>query len=520
MEEKIIGYFRTLDIRIKVIFISTVSWALIAHGISFFHVTSFHDDAKNLFAVGSTYEVGRWALALTADFMGFIFGKSGGSGHISMHLWAGMSLICFLSATVWLIVKLLDIKGIISCILLTGVFVTCPLIAALLGYTFTVSYYMFSVFLAVYGAYLFCRYKKWYTILLGSVFVCWSVGIYQAFFPLTVSLVLLYFIKEINDDKAINWQNFFKRSISYSLGIILSMLLYFTVTKLSVLWSHISLSEYKNISGMGQEGIMVYLKRILLAYEHFFAPVKYKGDHRLYTIFPSHTRLIYQIFIYFTISVTFVHFSTLYRISKTKACQFSLLVLMLPLAVNFILIMCPLKALSVLMVYASVMFFVFNVWMVENTVTRKEHTANMVNMINFIGLLILNIMYCRFDNFIATKSIFIQERTFSYFTSLIANIKGTPGYKDELPVVFLNEGKINDLNVVNIDFPNIIVAGQYYQHLINSYSWMDFMKNWCAYSPQSGNASDFINLPEVTDMPHYPDYGSIKVINDTVVVKF
>lgn len=520
MDEKIINYFKSLDTRLKAIFVSVTVWALIAHGIAFFHVTSFHDDAKNLFAVGSTYEVGRWALALTADFIRLFFGKAGGSGHISMHLWAGMSLICFLTATVWVIVKLLDVKSIISCIFLAGVFVTCPMISALLGYTFTVSYYMFSVFLAVYGAYLFCRYKKWYTVLLGSILICWSVGIYQAFFPLTISLVLLYYIKETNEDKIINWQRFFWRGIYYLLGVTLSMLLYLTVTKLSVLWSHVHLSEYKNVSAMGQEGVMVYLKRIRLAYEYFFVTVKPKGTHILYSIFPSHTRSVYQIFICFTMLLSFMHFMALYKISKIKACQFSLLVLCLPLAINFILIMCPLKTLSVHMVYGSVMFFVFNVWLIENVIIEKERILNTVYVVNFIGFLILNVMYCRFDNYIATKSVFIQERTFSYFTSLIANIKGTPGYKDEFPVVFLNEGKIDDLNVVNINFPNIVVAGQYYQHLINSYSWSEFVKNWCAYSPRLGNASDFINLPEVNDMPHYPDYGSVKVINETVVVKF
>lgn len=520
MEDKIINYFKNLDVRLKVIFVSAAVWALIAHGISFFHVTSFHDDAKNLFAVGSTYELGRWALALTADFIGFFFGKAGGSGHISMRLCAAASIICFLSMTVWYIVKILDIKSIIGSIFLTGVFVTCPMISALMGYTFTVFYYMFGVFLSVYGAYLFCRYKKWYTILLGSGLVCWSVGIYQAFFPLTVSLVLLYYIKETNDDTIINWKKFFIRGIWYLLGITLSMLLYFTVTKLSVLWSHVNLDSYKNISNMGQEGIMVYLKRIPLAYKYFFAPIKYKGNHLLYTVFPLHTRSVYQIFIWFTVLLTFIHLDALRRVSKIKACQFSLLLLCLPIAVNFILIMCPLNTLSVLMAYGSVMFFVFNVWLIENTAIKKEQISNMVYVTNFIGFLILNIMYCRFDNFIATKSIFIQERTFSYFTSLIANIKGTPDYKDEFPIVFLNEGEIKDLNVVNIDFPDIVVAGQYSQHLINSYSWLDFMKNWCAYSPQLGNASDFINLPEVRDMPHYPDYGSIRVIKETVVVKF
>ncbi|MDE5737474.1 MAG: hypothetical protein K2H93_03820 [Oscillospiraceae bacterium] len=31
---------------------------------------------------------------------------------------------------------------------------------------------------------------------------------------------------------------------------------------------------------------------------------------------------------------------------------------------------------------------------------------------------------------------------------------------------------------------------------------------------------DFVDLPEVINMPYYPDDGSIKIINNTVVIKF
>ena len=46
------------------------------------------------------------------------------------------------------------------------------------------------------------------------------------------------------------------------------------------------------------------------------------------------------------------------------------------------------------------------------------------------------------------------------------------------------------------------------------------MIQWTGYSPVIANPDDFVELDEVKLMPHYPDDGSIKVINDTVVVKF
>ncbi|MBR1777795.1 MAG: hypothetical protein IJ752_04330 [Alphaproteobacteria bacterium] len=56
--------------------------------------------------------------------------------------------------------------------------------------------------------------------------------------------------------------------------------------------------------------------------------------------------------------------------------------------------------------------------------------------------------------------------------------------------------------------------------LVNDYMWKEFVSNWCAYSPDFARSEDFENLPEVQEIPHYPDYASIKVIRNTVVVKF
>ena len=46
------------------------------------------------------------------------------------------------------------------------------------------------------------------------------------------------------------------------------------------------------------------------------------------------------------------------------------------------------------------------------------------------------------------------------------------------------------------------------------------MHNWCAYKPQLGEKELFENTNQVKNMPHYPDFGSIQVINETIVVKF
>lgn len=46
------------------------------------------------------------------------------------------------------------------------------------------------------------------------------------------------------------------------------------------------------------------------------------------------------------------------------------------------------------------------------------------------------------------------------------------------------------------------------------------MKLWCGFEPQTLDASDYMQMEEVLRMPSYPDTGSIKMMDDVMVVKF
>ena len=42
---------------------------------------------------------------------------------------------------------------------------------------------------------------------------------------------------------------------------------------------------------------------------------------------------------------------------------------------------------------------------------------------------------------------------------------------------------------------------------------------WCGFSPQYDDSGRFASMQEVQEMPCYPDDGSIRIIDNTVVVK-
>ena len=54
--------------------------------------------------------------------------------------------------------------------------------------------------------------------------------------------------------------------------------------------------------------------------------------------------------------------------------------------------------------------------------------------------------------------------------------------------------------------------------IINGFAARSFIENWTGFAPEINYA--FASHPEVKEMPCYPDQGSIKVIDDVLVVKF
>ena len=78
-----------------------------------------------------------------------------------------------------------------------------------------------------------------------------------------------------------------------------------------------------------------------------------------------------------------------------------------------------------------------------------------------------------------------QQQATSWFTTLITRVESTPGYQDDLPVVYVNEMKIHDQNITRDGSEEIpfAAAGNSLEDVLNNYSWRYFVKAWCGWWP-------------------------------------
>ena len=258
---------KKLNIQHKVTFISAIIFGIVSQGMGLFNKYSFHDDVK-LFGVGSTYTSGRWMLDILANWETTFFGD----GHYSLPIINGLISIVCLAVAACLIVNLLNIRNDYLCALLGGVMTCFPVITSIFGYMFTLHFYMMAMLASIFGAYLVCKYSRWYLVIVGILLMGASVGVYQAFIPITLSVMLLYCINYVSEEKEISLKEIFAKVILLSTSAILFIAFYFGINKWYLAQKGAQLSGYKGINTMGKSSFSEYVGRAITAYKEFFAP--------------------------------------------------------------------------------------------------------------------------------------------------------------------------------------------------------------------------------------------------------
>ena len=509
-----IDYVRNMKPQYKYTLGSAFVMGVLSQGMGLFNKYSVHDDAMN-YGVGATYSSGRWMLDILEKAERIVYGD----GHYSLPAFNGILSICLIALSACLLVRMLDIKSLFLSVFVSGLMVSFPVITSIFGYMFTLHFYMLVLLLGMLGAYLVCEYEKWYYWAIGVLLMGASAGIYQAFIPVIVTVQLFQCINYGIKDN--NTFGYIKRLVRTAAGCVLFLVLYFGINRLYLSIQHAELTDYMGIASMGRESIREYCRRVIDAYSEFLVPHK----EAVYFMYPGTILYIYYLALGISIAFCIYSIVKLFKRSIIRALIVTVLILLVPLSVNLIFVMVNRLTVHSLMVYAQLLPFVFFAWTVDNIRFQNVARERVVSSGAAVLMTALLVMYSRVDNKCYIKATYAQQEAISYFTSLVTQIKSADGYKDELPVAFVNEMHASDTSLQMGDYgaydsigyvPYILDPLDY----LNNYRWMLFMKQWTGFSPQAADAKLFQDMEEVQQMPSYPDDGSIRIIGDTVVVKF
>ena len=513
--EAIANTWKKIGKQYRSAFFSTIIFAVISQGMGLFNKFSVSDDINYFFTGGDELTSGRWMLLALRRLEKKIYGD----GLFSLPLINGTLAVICIAVSLVLLISLLGVRSPLLCVLLGGTAISIPCVTGLFGHMYVAHFYSFALLLSVFGPYLILKKDKWFYPLAGIGAMVCAAAVYQAYIPVMISVFLAGMIRLSADaDSREQRAALFKKAAVIICCCVIFLGAYLCLTGLVNRHFGVSLSGYKNVDKMGKLPLSVYLRRAVTAYREFFLPTK----NTFYNVFPGNTGVLFYVLLLIFI---LLYGKLLYakRKDPVSASALFLLFLLIPLAVNFIFVMVEPDFCSVIMVYAKVVFFVLAAWILEKTLSVSHSAAaRIIKFISAAAFALLIWMWCRFDNTCYLRMTLVQTQATRYYSTLVTRIQSVEGYDSWKNVSYIGIPRPGTDNSIN-NLPELehVIIHPYFglQNTLKG-NWREYMRLWCGFAPHEVDQSYFADDPEVRSMPHYPDAGSIKLIGDTIVVRF
>lgn len=508
--DEIITQFRQKYVngQIKSTFISAILVGLLSHGYMLANKLPNYDDiACMINNYGTGIESGRWMLSV----LGTIVRKT--IGNYSIPWFNGIISICIIAIAACVVTQTFEIKDKVLCVLVGGIMISIPAITGILFFMYTSVYYCLSILACAVAVFCGKRYK--YGLFAGMVFLSVSLGIYQAYLSFGASLFLLLLIQKCLQEDA-EWKDILGTACKYLLLLVGALLIYLICVRLFLWIKGTQLLSYQGLDKMGKINIRDIPQMIGDAYKNYIK-LFYSEMYGFNTYFVIRGGIL----LLHILSVFIIMWS-IRKKGLLVIMEIILFTLLFPLATNLIYIMAPNTYVYSIMVYSLVTIYLASIVLMQFARLYLCENNRGWCFLHWCGTLIVALIIfvqCQYNNVQYLAMTMQYEQAYSYMTTLVTRIKSVQGYDDSLKVAFIGGGIEDSTFYCNDEFEDYNMGGRS-QTLINLYSQKDFLKRYLGYNQtvveEQGGMDDLL---EVRQMPSYPDDGSIKIIDNTVVVK-
>lgn len=367
-------------------------------------------------------------------------------------------------------------------------------------------------------------------IIIASICFALSLGIYQAYIPLAISLYLLVLIRKGFSASDLSGILCFKMGIRYFISLCLGFLLYYGLLQIFLVYFNETLSNYQ---GVDQMGIKLYeipemLKRI---YEKFFT-LSFRAQYSV-----NLTKITRKAFLFSQVVslVLFGYLEGRIRVSVNVKIWNAVFFILFPVGVNGIIFMCFHSYIYSLMVYGVVMVFAQPVVLLELVRQRagnemNQHILGKLTIKCTAALTVaiflitaLNYVWQANGNYVALY--YANRQTENYFAGLVERIKAVEGYQAGLPLAVIGD---NFADAKSLQFRYKDITAFSYggnptsEGLINAYSRDNWLNLYLGFSHERVSQEDCVKLGEkefVREMPCYPQDGSVQIIDGVIILK-
>lgn len=472
-----------------------------------------HDDINNQpSGFGTGVESGRWLLTM----LGKYFQEA--TGNYDLTLLNGVIYIAFLAVSIGFVVATFKLKSRKLGALVGMVFVVFPTATCTLLFRYTAPYYGLSILMAVLAVWVIGRTKL--AFLLSAVLTALSLGIYQAYLPLTASLFVLLLLKQTLEED-LNAFAMIKRGIYYCGTMVAGLVIYYIVLQLSLDYYGKELLDYQGISSMGKlplSDLFGLINTAISAYGDLISK-----DY--YTLAQTNWLRTSYLLIYVIFAAILVVCCVCKKRQLSTLISVMLLCLALLVAGNLIVIMCPNSDIRTLMIYSMVIVPWAPMLLIEILPPCPKPVRKAMNLtrkILTVVVLVVILSYSYLTQVNYSAQYFANRQVENYMNALVAQVRMTEGFDTQKEWAFL--GYAHDPLFNNKwMYTQVYTDNTNSKFMLNSYSRPSWLKYYFGYTvPVASNdrIAELRAMEEVKNMPVWPNAGSIKIIDDTIVIKF
>ena len=482
-------------------------------------VTALHnydDIAVQPAGYGTGTASGRWLLTIFGDLFQKLFGA------YNLPWLNGILFILLIALAAGFIVSLLDIRNPRYGAVIGMIFVSFPAFTNTMFFRYTVIYYGIAMLMSVLAAWIIDRHRL--GIGFSALLTMLGLAIYQGYVPVTITLLVMLLIRQTLQDN-VHWKQLLKKAAGYAASLAAGLVMYFVSVKISVGIKDVALNSYQGINQMGKISLGKIPELLWRTFSNFYT-MPAENHYALATM-----NIVKIAYICLWVICLLILGYTLY-IKKPAAIMAAasavLMCIVFPMAVDFIVFMCPDSIIYTIMVYSFALVLCLPFMLIENMPSGDGKWKQAVGAVKKAAVIAVGIVifcYSYQANVNYTAMYYTNRQIENYVSGIVTQVRMTEDFDSTKKWAFI--GKIDDPLMGNVwQNQQVIGAGSTNntnRDFLVAYSWKRWFGAYTGYNiplASDDSVQELKKSAQVQEMPCWPDNGSVQVIGDTVVIKF
>ena len=464
------------------------------------------------YGYGTGMESGRWLLSLVAWRAIDWFGQ------YNVMLFNGLLMILFLAASAAVFVSVYQLNE-KSAVCVGVIFATAPAVTSTMFFRYTAPFYGMAILFAVLAVWFLEKFRWGLVFSVGCTAA--SMGIYQAYVPLTIGMFVLLLMQHTLRDKT-SVGKLILKGLYYCLAIGLGAVAYYGALQILLNHYQLSLNNYQGINDMGNMGLQQLLASVQHAIVTYFRMPFSNYCDLAQTELLTLSYLLLEGLVLITVVYVLVT-----RVRKILPAMFmTVLVILFALAVDFIEVMVPKGTVYTIMVFPFVLVLCAPLVLWE--LVELPEKAPFQKLGRAIGgaIMVLVLFVCVNYGYQAdtnyTALYYANQKTENYLNSLVVQVRMTDGFTVDKEWAFIGEIQDPMFEDTWESVPRFGGNSPFYK-LVNDYAQCAWPREYLGIEipyADDERIAELAGMEQVKAMPCWPDNGSIAVVDNTMVIKF